>query len=320
MTRAHVVVAAFLPVVSAAVFAGSSWPRDTTDVVQRQEVASLRGSRRRTTSEPSLPPPPAMCNSIGCPDGYIPIPDHDTTECPGGDCTVEACCEAMCACYGCPDNYTPIESEAQELCHGGVCTTEQCCETAHPTCSSIGCPDGYIPIPDHDTTECPGGDCTVEACCEAMCACYGCPDNYTPIESEAQELCHGGVCTTEQCCETGARDEPASETCSSFRCPHETHRPIEGAGEKRCKTADFMAPTPPPRNGGGGGGSYDFDYGFSSDEWDDYVVGYSYGYGMEGGEEGGMASDGGSYWDGAEEYCDLRTCCEEKEYGLWGLE
>ncbi|CAM9923511.1 unnamed protein product [Ectocarpus sp. 6 AP-2014] len=318
MTRAHAFVAAFLPVVSAAVFTGSSWPAgDTADVVQRQRVSSLRGSRRRTTSEP--PTPPAMCSSIGCPDGYIPIPDHDTTECPGGDCTVEACCEAMCAGYGCPHHYLPIESEAQELCHGGVCTTEQCCEPARPTCSSIGCPDGYSPIPEHYATECPDRDCTVGACCEAMCAGYGCPNNYTPIVSEAQELCHGGVCTTEQCCETGAAtpSEPDYDTCSSVQCPSESHRPIEGAEEKTCRTADLMVPTPAPRDGGG---SYAFDYELSSDEWDDYVAGYSYYFGYGTGEEGGKALDGGSHLDGAEEYCDLSTCCEEKEYGLWGLE
>lgn len=105
--------------------------------------------------------------------------------------------------------------------------------------------------------------------------------------------------------------EPDYDNCSSVQCPSETHRPIEGADEKRCRTADFMAPTPAPRDGGG---SYAFDYELSSDEWDDYVAGYSYYFGYSTGEEGGMGLDGGSHWDGAEEeYCDLSTCCEEKE-------
>lgn len=137
--------------------------------------------------------------------------------------------------------------------------------------------------------------------------------------------------------------EPEYAYCSSVRCPRETHRPVEGADAKRCKVVDFMAPPPPPEGGGGSGSSsmYGGSYSYAFVDYDDDFVmvgggggggrggggggggrrsGYSYDYGYE--EEEGRGSDMSSDWGDdtswmeegeREEYCDLRTCCVEKE-------
>ena len=67
-----------------------------------------------------------LCNSIGCPGGFTPIDEAWLTECSGGDCTVDQCCEAFCSYYACPDNYIPVVDAANIQCDSD-CNTDQCC-------------------------------------------------------------------------------------------------------------------------------------------------------------------------------------------------
>ena len=119
--------------------------------------------------------------------------------------------------------------------------------------------------------------------------------------------------------------DPERAYCSSVRCPRETHRPVEGADTKPCKPVDFMAPPPPGPRREESSDSMDYYYSYSYEFVDYYEddfapeYKYSYDYGYTGKEEGrgsDMSSDWGddtTWMDEKEDYCDLRTCCEEKE-------
>ncbi len=105
-----------------------------------------------------------LCNSIGCPGGYIPIPDAWMVECDSDPCDVSQCCQAFCAFHPCPSGYTPV-TDAQTLeCPTEGCSDDLCCEAF---CSYHPCPNGYIPIPDAGTTLCTGNTCSDEQCCVA---------------------------------------------------------------------------------------------------------------------------------------------------------
>ncbi|CAN0435025.1 unnamed protein product [Pylaiella littoralis] len=158
---------------------------------------------------PETPTEGVLCNSFGCPGGFIPIPEASVTECGGGDCTVEQCCQAFCSFHACPDGYIQVPDAGTVECDGdgGDCTTEQCCVDGNTggtggglLCNSFGCPGGYIPIPEASVTECDGGDCTVDQCCQAFCSFYACPDGYIQVPDAGTIECDGGDCSTEQCC------------------------------------------------------------------------------------------------------------------------
>ncbi|CAM9555397.1 unnamed protein product [Ectocarpus fasciculatus] len=198
-----------------------------------------------------------LCNSIGCPDGYTPIPNAWEVECTG-DCSVAQCCEAYCSYYACPDSYIPIDNANTTLCTNDDCTTEQCCVSGEDRsrgvyppgqppvgvtyCNSIGCPGGYTPIPNAWEEEC--DDCDVGQCCEAYCSYYACPDSYIPIEDAGMTRCTNDDCTTDQCCvsgNTGEGQPPVGVTyCNSIGCPG-GYTPIPNAWEEECPTTAMSA-------------------------------------------------------------------------------
>eukprot|EP00752_Nemacystus_decipiens_P010608 g9446.t1 len=139
-----------------------------------------------------------LCNSIGCPGGYTPIPDAWMTECTDDPCSVDQCCEAFCSYYACPDNYTPVADAAEIKCDSD-CNTDLCCDAALVLCNSIGCPGGFTPVPEAWTIECSDDPCSVDQCCEAFCSYYACPDNYIPVEDAAEIKCDSD-CNTDLCC------------------------------------------------------------------------------------------------------------------------
>ena len=77
-----------------------------------------------------------QCNSIGCPNGYTPIENAQTTTCSGDMCEVSQCCEAFCSYHPCPNGYTPVVNATTIACADSGCTTALCCdfcECCHPT-------------------------------------------------------------------------------------------------------------------------------------------------------------------------------------------
>ena len=68
------------------------------------------------------------CNSIGCPNGFTPIPRAWEMPCDGNVCEVDQCCEAFCSYHACPDGYIPIDNADSIRCRGNECTTRQCCD------------------------------------------------------------------------------------------------------------------------------------------------------------------------------------------------
>ncbi|CAM9320515.1 unnamed protein product [Scytosiphon promiscuus] len=150
-----------------------------TDDVCTDEQCCVSGGSSGNSTEPIVEPSPVptsgptdgqtggtdgtlYCNSIGCSDGFIPIPMAWETECTGDVCTEDQCCEAFCAFYACPDGKTPVEGASELQCTDDVCTEEQCCEAF---CSYHPCPGGYTPIEDAGETLCTDDVCTDEQCC-----------------------------------------------------------------------------------------------------------------------------------------------------------
>lgn len=74
---------------------------------------------------------PALCNSIGCPDGFQPILDAMNVECHYDVCGVEQCCQTFCSSFPCPGGYIPIEDASSIPCNDQDCTREQCCDVHH---------------------------------------------------------------------------------------------------------------------------------------------------------------------------------------------
>ncbi|CAM9495754.1 unnamed protein product, partial [Sphacelaria rigidula] len=178
------------------------------------------------------------CNSLGCPGGYIPVPNAWEVEC-GEDCSVELCCQAFCSGYACPSGFIPNPETSQRMCGEGGCNDEQCCmrhagtdpdgnNLEGPLCNSIGCPGGFIPIEEAWLVECDGDTCTVDQCCVAhgnppnnpdgppgpdtppgpdggagtrFCNFIGCPNGYIPIPNAWEVECNG-ECSVNQCCES----------------------------------------------------------------------------------------------------------------------
>ena len=103
-----------------------------------------------------------FCNSIGCPNGFAPIDDAQTTECDAVPCEVSQCCNLFCNSIGCPDGFIPIPDAQTTLCDADPCEESQCCEAF---CSFHPCSDGLIPIEDAATTLCPDSGCTDDLCC-----------------------------------------------------------------------------------------------------------------------------------------------------------
>lgn len=144
----------------------------------------------------------AYCNSLGCPGGYIPIPDASETECTYGICTVAQCCDAFCWGFACT-NGIPNYENINDLCPPEGCSADLCCTIPVITCNSIGCPSGYIPIPDAANTPCDDEECTVGQCCDAFCWGIACPEGYVPNPATVNDECPATGCTTELCCTLG---------------------------------------------------------------------------------------------------------------------
>ena len=56
------------------------------------------------------------CNSIGCPDDKVPIPEAWITHCENDVCTEAQCCLAHCSSFSCTDDYTPVPQAETVLC------------------------------------------------------------------------------------------------------------------------------------------------------------------------------------------------------------
>ncbi|CAM9317191.1 unnamed protein product [Ectocarpus sp. 13 AM-2016] len=215
--------------------------------LQSAAGASLRSSNGAAADGRRLQE--GLCNSIGCPGGFTPIPNAWEVEC-GDSCDVATCCEAFCSYHACPDGYIPIEDAGTTRCTNDDCTTEQCCVSGDDRwnkcppqplpsgphgktyCNSIGCPGGYTPIPNAWEVECDDDSCEVSQCCEAYCSYYACPDSYIPIEDAGTTRCTDDDCTAEQCCVSG--DTGDSKTyCNSIGCPG-GYTPIPNAWEVEC--------------------------------------------------------------------------------------
>ena len=117
-----------------------------------------------------------FCNSIGCPNGFTPIPHASDVACNGNECKVEQCCEAFCSYHACPNNFVPVKDADSIKCTDSKCSTEQCCDEVKNTgggaegsmhyCKDIKCPKGYQRVPGHlKDMKCYGPHC-VEECCE----------------------------------------------------------------------------------------------------------------------------------------------------------
>eukprot|EP00903_Cladosiphon_okamuranus_P019871 g18264.t1 len=74
-----------------------------------------------------------FCNSIGCPNGFTPVPDAQGVPCYGNECKVEHCCEAFCSSHACPNNFVPVQGAGFIGCTNSKCTTEQCCDEVKPS-------------------------------------------------------------------------------------------------------------------------------------------------------------------------------------------
>ena len=74
-----------------------------------------------------IPRQEGMCNFIGCPAGYTPIPDAMNVECTADPCEPSQCCEAFCSYHPCPANYIPITDAATIMCPVSGCTDGLCC-------------------------------------------------------------------------------------------------------------------------------------------------------------------------------------------------
>ena len=70
-----------------------------------------------------------LCNSIGCPNGFIPIEDAQNTECDGRECDPSQCCMANCSFHPCPNGFVPIEDAARTQCPDFPegCNDDLCC-------------------------------------------------------------------------------------------------------------------------------------------------------------------------------------------------
>lgn len=80
---------------------------------------SLRGGARKLQE--------GMCNFIGCPGGYTPIPDAMNVMCNSDPCEVSQCCEAFCSYHPCPNNFIPIVDAGITMCPVSGCTDDLCC-------------------------------------------------------------------------------------------------------------------------------------------------------------------------------------------------
>lgn len=60
------------------------------------------------------------CNSIGCPNDKVPIPEAWITPCTGNVCTEAECCQLHCSSYSCPDTFTPVPQAATTICDNQV--------------------------------------------------------------------------------------------------------------------------------------------------------------------------------------------------------
>ncbi|CAM9809762.1 unnamed protein product [Sphacelaria rigidula] len=120
----------------------------------------LRGTRSaRRVTEAAVPTPTAYCNSIGCPNKYVPIADAHTVECVGGECKVEQCCSLLCSSFGCAAGTNPIPYADTTSCENGVCTQELCCDAGQPqaqhgSCMSYACPAGFASIDNAADKDC----------------------------------------------------------------------------------------------------------------------------------------------------------------------
>ena len=87
---------------------------------------------------PNNPNGRLLCNSIGCPNGFIPIDDAQNTECDADPCEASQCCQAFCSFHPCPNGFIPIADAGTTICPDRGCNDDLCCVDGEYTYSVLG--------------------------------------------------------------------------------------------------------------------------------------------------------------------------------------